>query len=275
LAAICSVQLGGVFSKSLFDLAAPATLAWLRMLFALPVLLIVARPRLRGRKAVEWRAVLAYGTAMGVMNFSIYQALARIPVGMAVTIEFLGPLTVAFLGIRKLRDVIWVLLAGTGVALLSWSGVVWDWVGIGFACLAATCWAGYILLAVPTGKYWDGVTGVAVGSIAGPLLFAVPGVLAAPAALLDWRVLLAMFLVAVFSSVLPYGLEMIALRRMDSAPFSILMSLEPAVAAGLALVMLGEVLGPLELAAMACVIVASIGATLTMGTPKGPAPEPG
>ncbi|MDR1767461.1 MAG: EamA family transporter [Propionibacteriaceae bacterium] len=272
--AIVFVQLGGVWGKWLFGLADPATVAWLRMLFALPVLMLVARPRLRGRRWVEWQAVLAYGTALGVMNFSIYQALARIPVGMAVTIEFLGPLTVAFLGVRRPRDGLWVVLAGTGVAVLSWSGLVLDWAGIGFAFLAAACWAAYILLAVPTGRHWDGVSGVAVGSLIGPALFAAPGVLADPAALLDWRVLGGAFMVAVCSSVLPYAFEMTALRRIDSAPFAILMSLEPAVAAGLALAILGEVLTPLELAAMACVITASVGATLTMGRPNPEATRP-
>ncbi len=265
LSSIISVQFGAAIAKSLFDVVDPATMAWLRMAIAFPLLLLIARPRLRGRTADEWRHVLIYGLTLGVMNFAIYQSVARIPVGLAVTIEFLGPLAVAFTGIRRARDVLWIALAGVGVALLGWSPMVWDWVGIGCALLAAACWAGYIVTSIPVGHTWQGVSGTAVGSAVGVLLFAVPGIASSGPAVWQPHVLGLAALVAIMSSVIPYGLEMVALRRIKPSVFGVLMSLEPAVAAAAALIVLGEMLNFAEFAAMACVIVASIGATKTMG----------
>ena len=268
LASIASVQVGATFAKAMFGTVEPATMAWLRMAIACPILLLVARPRLRGRTASEWHAVLGYGLALGTMNFAIYQSFARIPIGLAATIEFLGPLVVAFTGIRRVRDVAWIVLAAAGVVLLGWSPLVWDAAGIGWALLAAGCWAGYIVLSVPVGRTWSGISGVAVGSAVGAVVFAVPGLLAAGDSLAEPRVHGLAVLVALLSSVLPYGLEMVALRRINPAVFSILMSLEPAAAALAALLVLGETLALPELAAMACVIVASVGATRTMGRPS-------
>jgi len=265
LASIISVQFGATFAKSLFGVVSPAGMAWLRMAIAFPLLLLIVRPRWRGRTGAEWRNVAIYGLTLGTMNFSIYQSFARIPVGLAVTIEFLGPLAVAFTGIRRARDVVWIVLAAVGVALLGWSPVVWDWAGIGWALLAAAGWAGYIVTSVPVGKTWEGISGVATGSGVGAILFAVPGVLGGGEAMWEPRVLGIAAVVAVLSSIIPYGLEMVALRSIKPSVFGILMSVEPAAAAGAALIVLGELLTPVELVAMACVIVASVGATKTMG----------
>jgi inner membrane transporter RhtA len=264
LGAIVSVQFGAAFAKSLFPLADPTAIAWLRMAVAALVFWVVARPRLRGRTWAEWRVVLGYGVALATMNWSIYQSFARIPIGLAVTIEFLGPLVVALVGSRRPRDLVWAALAAIGVALLGAFPTSADWVGVGFALLAGAAWAAYIVLSGPTGAAWEGVTGVSVGTLVGVVVFAVPGVLTGGAAMWQPRVLGLAALVGVLSSVIPYGLEMVARRSIPSGVFGILMSVEPAAAALAALLVLGEQLSWIEWIAMACVIVASIGSTRTL-----------
>ncbi len=271
LGAILSVQVGAAFAKSLFALTAPTAVAWLRMAVAALIFWAFARPRLRGRTWVEWRVVLGYGVALATMNWAIYQSFARIPIGLAVTIEFLGPLGVAIVGSRRARDLIWVALAALGVTLLGVFPATVDWIGIGFALLAGAAWAGYIVLSGPTGRYWEGVTGVSVGSLVGALVFLIPGVLAGGASMWQWPVLGLAAIVGVMSSVIPYGLEMVARRSIPASVFGILMSLEPAVAALAALLILHEQLSGVEVVAMACVIVASVGSTRTLA--KAPAPN--
>lgn len=268
--AIISVQVGAAFAKSLFELAPPTAIAWLRMAVAAAVLMLVARPRLTGRTWAEWRVVIGYGIALATMNWAIYMSFSRIPIGLAVTIEFLGPLAVALLGSRRWLDLVWVALAGIGVALLGVFPVTVDWIGVGFALLAATGWAAYILLGRRTGVSWSGVTGVSVGAMLGALIFLVPGILSGGSELLQPKVLLLGAAVGVLSSVIPYGLEMVALRSISPGIFGILMSLEPAVAAVAALVILGEQLSWVEIVAMGCVIVASAGATRTLGRQATP-----
>jgi inner membrane transporter RhtA len=269
LGSIVSVQFGAAFAKSLFAVAAPTAIAWLRMAVAALIFWAVARPRLRGRTWAEWRVVLGYGIALATMNWSIYQSFARIPIGLAVTIEFLGPLVVALVGSRRPRDLIWALLAAVGVALLGVFPASADWVGIGFALLAGAAWAAYIVLSGPTGAAWEGVTGVSAGTLVGALVFLVPGVLTGGADMWQPRVLALAALVGVLSSVIPYGLEMVARRSIPSGVFGILMSIEPAAAALAALLVLGEQLSWVEWIAMACVIVASVGSTRTLS--KAPA----
>jgi inner membrane transporter RhtA len=268
---IISVQVGAAFAKSVFGLVDPTAIAWLRMTVAAVIFWAVARPRLSGRTWPEWRVVIGYGIALAVMNWSIYMSFARIPLGLAVTIEFLGPLTLALIGSHKLRDYLWVALAGTGVALLGVFPATVDWIGVAFALLAGAAWAGYIVLGRRTGRVWEGITGSSVGSLVGAATFAVPGIFLGGADLLQPRVLLFGALVGLLSSVIPYGLEMVALRSIPSGVFSILMSIEPAVAALAALLVLGEKLSVVEMVAMACVVVASIGATRTAA--KEPAPN--
>ncbi len=267
IGSIISVQVGAAVAKSLFQVTAPTAVAWLRMAIAAVILLVIARPRVRGRSGREWLTVLGYGVMLATMNWSIYLSFSRIPIGLAVTIEFLGPLVLALLGARRVRDLLWAVLAAVGVALLGVFPVTVDWIGVGFALLAGAAWAGYIVLGRHTGRSWEGVTGVSMGSLVGATVFLIPGLLAGGATLLDVRVLLLAGLVAVMSSVIPYGLEMVALRSIPAGTFGILMSLEPAAAALAALVVLGEQLSMVEMAAMACVIIASIGATRGLSTP--------
>jgi len=270
LGAIVSVQFGAAFAKSLFSLADPTAVAWLRMAVAAAIFWIVAPPRLSGRTWSQWRVVLGYGMTLATMNWAIYQSFARIPIGLAVTIEFVGPLVVALVGSRRARDLIWVGLAAVGVCLLGVFPTTVDWIGVAFALLAGGAWAGYIVLSGPTGAAWEGVTGVSVGSLVGALVFLVPGVLTGGTALWQPGVVLLAATVGVLSSVIPYGLEMVARRSIPAGVFGILMSVEPAVAAFAALLVLGEQLSWVEWLAMACVIVASAGSTRALATAPAP-----
>ncbi|MBI5028437.1 MAG: EamA family transporter, partial [Actinobacteria bacterium] len=222
LGAIVSVQVGAAFAKSLFALTDPTAVAWLRMAAAAAIFWVFARPRLLGRTWPEWRVVIGYGIALATMNWAIYQSFARIPIGLAVTIEFLGPLAVALVGSRRARDLVWVGLAAVGVTLLGVFPTTVDWVGIGFALLAGAAWAAYIVLSGPTGAAWEGVTGVSVGSLVGALVFLVPGLVAGGSSLWQPRVAVLAVVVGVLSSVIPYGLEMVARRRIRAGVFGIL-----------------------------------------------------
>ncbi len=268
LCGIASVQLGAAFAKDLFAISTPTATAWLRLCFASLIFLTFARPRLHGRRPREWVIVGGYGLALAGMNWAIYASFARIPIGVAVTVEFLGPLAVAVAGSRRPRDLIWVGLAALGVALLGLQPVEADWIGLGLALLAGALWAAYILLAGPTGRHFEGVSGVTVASLIGAVLLAGPA-LAFGAPVFSPHVLGVALAVGLLSSVIPYGFEMVALRRMRPGLFGILMSLEPAAAALFALVVLGEGLSLIECVAMGCVIVASVGATRSAGA-SGP-----
>jgi len=260
LAGIVSVQLGSVIGKGAFDSVAPTALTWLRLAASVLILLIWARPRLKGHDRTDWAFAIAFGTSLALMNWSIYQSFSRIPIGVAVTIEFLGPLAVALAGSRRPRDVLWVLLAGLGVALLGGARTGLDLAGVGFALLAGASWAAYILLSAQTGRRWPGIDGLTIASLVA-LAWLTPGAIVTGGdALLDPRVLAVGAAVGLLSSAIPYGLEIHALRSLSPALFGILMSLEPAAAALAAAVVLGELLTPVQLLAMAFVMVASTGA---------------
>jgi inner membrane transporter RhtA len=206
------------------------------------------------------------------MNFSIYQSMARIPLGIAVTIEFLGPLAVAIAASRRLLDVVWAVLAFGGVVLLARGGGDVSWSGIAFALLAGACWAAYIVLSAATGRRFSGSTGLALASVVGTVAIAPVGVAAGGTALLSPELLLIGAGVGLLSSVIPYSLELEALRKVPPRVFGILMSLEPAVAALVGLVILGEILNVQEWAAIGCVILACVGATRAQQDPPH-APE--
>jgi len=271
LAAILSVQVGAAFSKSLFDEVSPTVMVWLRLATSTVVLLLVARPRVAGRSRGDWAVVLAFGAALATMNWSIYQAIARLPLGVAVSIELLGPLTLALVLSRRVRDLLWVLLAAVGVALLGFDDGGLTVAGVGFALMAAASWAAYILLSAGTGRRWTGLSGLALASVVGAVSLAPFALVSGGGRLLEPVVLAIGLLVGLLSSVVPYSLELSALRTMPPKVFGILMSLEPAAAALAGLVLLGEVLGPLEWVAIGCVVVASVGVTRS-ATPQSAAP---
>ncbi len=268
LVGIASVQVGAALAKLLFDEVSPTTVVWLRLLTSALILLAVAHSSFGGRSARDWGVVLAFGTALALMNWSIYESFARIPLGVAVTIEFLGPLTVALLGSRRRVDLLWVALAGAGVALFGVEPGDLDLVGVLFALVAGAAWAAYIHLSAETGSRWPGVSGLAPASLVGAVALAPFAVHAGGSLLLDPRILGIGLAVGLLSSVLPYSLELVALRSISPHAFGILMSLEPAAAALAGIVLLGELLGLAQWCAVACVVVASVGVT-RRATPVG------
>lgn len=270
---IASVQLGASVAKSLFDEVSPTTIVWLRLATSAVVMVLVARPVLRGKSRRDWLVVLGYGASLGCMNWAIYQSFQRIPLGLAVTIEFIGPLTLAVLGSRRPRDLAWVALAGLGVLLLGFERADLDPAGVAFAVLAGGAWAAYILMSAETGARWRGLDGLAVASVVATLLLSPLALGRYGDQLADLRVLALGALVGLLSSVVPYTCELIALRSISPSVFSILMSLEPAAAALAAIVVLGELLAPVQWVAMACVVVASVGATRSGRTLGEPVPD--
>ena len=266
LIGILSVQFGAAVSKGLFSEIPPVGMVLLRLVTSSLILLALARPRLGGRTAADWRPVLALGVALGAMNWAFYASFARIPLGVAVTIEFVGPLVLAAVGRRRPRDLAWVGLAALGVVLFGAGPTKVDALGFGLALLAGGCWALYIVSTAATGRRWAGVEGLAVASTVATLAIAPFAVATAGARLLEPRLLVLGALVGLLSSVIPYSLEMTALRTLPPRVFGILMSLEPATAALVAAVLLREWLTPLQLLAIACVTAASVGAAHTTST---------
>lgn len=275
LVAIVSVQTGSSFAKLLFEETTPYGVTLLRAVFATVVLLAVAPPRLRGRSRGDWAHVVAYGLSLAGMNLLFYLSIDRIPIGLAVTLEFLGPLALAVRGAKRAVEFGWVLLAAVGVALLGAFPAEADLLGMALALGAGGFWAAYILLAGAVGARWSGATGVTVASGVAALALVGPGLALSGPELLSWHVLGLGLLVALLATVIPYGLEMFARRSIRSHTFSILMSLEPGAAALLAFLIVGEVLGWQEWVAMGCVVAASIGATWSSSTRSGIAGTPG
>jgi inner membrane transporter RhtA len=277
---IVSVQLGAALAGRMFGVVAPAAITGLRLWWAALILIAIGGRGLAGavRGVVADRAwrdaavVLAFGVTLGVMNYSIYQSFARIPLGAAVTIEFLGPLAVAVASSRRLIDGAWVILAGAGVALLSDGGLGGGGraaAGVAFALAAAASWAAYILLSRATGRRFSGSAGLSIAMVVAAVVVTPPAVAAAGRALFAPGVLGIGLAVGLLSSVIPYRLELEALRRVPARVFGIWMSLEPAVAALAGLVILGQALAPAQWLAVGCVMIASAGAARG---DRGPAP---
>jgi inner membrane transporter RhtA len=262
--AVFSVVGGAAMAKGLFPALGAAGTAGIRIGLSAVILLAVFRPPLTRFGAVQWRAVVPYGVVLGLMNFVFYLAIARIPLGLAVTLEFTGPLGVAVFGSRRPLDLAWVALAGAGIALIApWSGHGIDPIGLLFALFAGACWAAYIILGGRLSKVLTEGAAVATGMMVAALT-TVPFALAIGAFVNVTPALLATgAVVALLSSALPYFLEMVALRALPARTFGILMSLEPAVAALVGLVLLGEHLTAAQWMSVALVISASAGATIS------------
>ncbi|HEY2879250.1 EamA family transporter [Nocardioides sp.] len=258
---IASVQLGAGIAKTVFDDAAPLTLVWLRLATSALVLGALVRPTLRGRTQDDWRVAIAFGVVLGTMNWAIYESFARIPLGIAVTIEFLGPLGLAVVGSRRPRDLVWVALAAIGVGLLGIGRGDLNVAGVAFALLAAAAWTAYILLSASTGRRWPGLDGLTVASVVATVMMAPFLVAFSGRGLDDPHVVALGALVGLLSSVIPYSCEITALRTIRPSVFGILMSIEPAAAALAGMLVVGEFLTPVQWLAIGCVIAASIGAT--------------
>ncbi|MBB5617862.1 EamA family transporter [Microcella frigidaquae] len=275
--AILSVQFGNALAGTLFAQAGPLGAAALRLVLAAVILLAVIRPRVAGWDRRTWFGVGMLGLGLGGMNVLIYLAIASIPIGVAVTIELLGPLAVAVAGTRRARDLLWVALAGAGVLLLglerSDGGLAL--VGVLAAAGAAAFWALYIVASARLGPRARGVDALAVAMVVAALIVAPLG--AAPAttavAAVPW-LLLAFIGIAIMTSVVPYVLEFIALKSMPTRVFGVLSSLGPAVAALAGLLVLGQLLSPVQLIAIAAVIAASVGAVLSGRRPPAVARPP-
>ena len=257
VAAAASPQIGAAFAVTLFDELGPAGAAFLRLSLAAIVLWAIWRPRLSG----DLRLAGAFGVSLGLMNWSFYESIARLPLGVAVTIEFAGPLLVAVLGSRRPLDLVWVGLAAAGIVLLvDPGGGSLDPVGVAFALGAAVFWMAYIYLSKRTGAAFPGGSGLAIAMAVGALVVLPAGVIQGQGALIQPDLLGSALVVALLSSVLPYSFDLEALRRLPAAVFGVLMSLDPAVAALIGFVVLGQVLGGREVAAIGMVVVASAGA---------------
>ena len=267
LGAIASVQLGATVARHLFAFLGPTGTVFLRVAFGSCILLAIARPRWPRFDTRQWRAIVLFGLIVAAMNLCFYQAIARIPLGVAVTIEFIGPLSVAIAGSRKALDFVWAAMAAAGVALLSFSGGAVTTVGLLFALGAAVGWASYIFVSQRVGRLVPGPDGLAFALAVGGLALLPLGIAGAGARLLNLGNLALGLIVAVLSSAVPFSLEFAALRRLSREVFGILMSLEPAIGAAAGFLFLGQRLSLRDLIAIGLVVVASAGATGTTPPP--------
>ncbi|WTI14692.1 EamA family transporter [Streptomyces sp. NBC_00820] len=273
LAGGISVQFGGALAVTLMPRAGALGVVTLRLVAAAVVLLVVCRPRLRGYSRTDWGTVLAFGVTMGAMNGLFYEAVARIALGPAVTLEVLGPLTLSVLASRRAINALWAGLALGGVFLLGGGGFSdLDPIGAAFALGAGSMWAAYIVFSARTGRRFPQADGLAIAMAVAALLFLPLGIAESGTRLLNPTTAALGSAVALLSSVLPYTLELLALRRLPASTFAVLMSLEPAIAATAGFLILGQALSPTEAAAITLVIAASIGAVRTqVGRGKAPA----
>ena len=259
--AMTLIQIGAALSTGLFAIVGPSGTAWLRLCAGALIFLALRRPRLRGRSRGELLGALGLGAISGLMTMAFLEALARIPLGTTVAIEFLGPLTVAVIGARSLGRLAWPVLALAGVLALTepWTGAV-DPVGIAFAVAAGLGWGAYILLTARVGDHFEGLEGL---SVTIPVAAVVTTLIAGPGAArhVTPAAVAAAFGLALLMPVIPYSLELLALRRLTTSAFGTLMALEPAIAMLMGVIVLGQVPKPLEVGGVALVVVAGMGAT--------------
>jgi inner membrane transporter RhtA len=266
LVGLACQEVGASLAVLLFPEMGPLGMVMLRLVFAAVVLLLISRPSLRGHSRAAWTAVVQFGVVLAMMNGLFYLALERLPLGVTVTIEVLGPLVLSIVAARRASAWVWALLAFAGVVALGGGG--WDrldLLGVLFALGAAVAWAFYILASARVGREFARFDGLALAMAVGAVLSLPFGITDAGAALLRPDLLALGFAVAMLSSTIPYAFELVALRRLAASVFAILMSLGPATASIAGFLLLGQHLNALELAGIALVIAASIGAVL-MGT---------
>ncbi len=270
---VASVQFGAAIAAHLFSRVGPLGTVSLRLVGAAIVLIAVTRPWRREWTRREFATSLLFGAVFTVMNASLYLAIDRLPLAIVITLEFLGPLGVSLATATGWRTRVWAGPAAVGVALLG--GTVaggGDLAGVAFALLAACCWAGYILLSGRVGRTGSGVAGLAVGSVLGAVVMAPVGALAAGADLLRPSTLAIGLSVGVLSSAIPYSLDLLALRRLPTAVFGVLTSLNPGMAALAGYLLLGQTPSADQAVGVALVMVASVGVTVTSRRRRGPVP---
>ncbi len=269
LGGVVSVQFGAALAATLVPEIGAGSSVLLRSAIAALILVAVTRPRLRGHDRRAWATVGAFGLALGLMNLSFYASLAHLPLSIAVTVEFLGPLVLATVLSRRVLDLVAVLAAAVGVLLISEALTVplrdLSWLGLGLAAAAGVCWAAYILLSSRTGLAFARLDGLAIALV-------VSVVVVLPAGLRGSDLWTTEHVVkgaglAVLSSLLPYSLELLALRRLSASVFGILLSTEPAVAALAGLLVLSQRLDPWQLVGLALVVLAS---AIVLGLGKDP-----
>lgn len=264
LAGALSVQFGAAVAALLFPRAGALGVVALRVTIAAVVLSAVCRPRLRGHSRADWAVAGAFGLALGGMNILFYQAIDRIPLGPAVTLEALGPLLLSVVAARRAVSLLWAGLALTGVLLLGQGGFArLDAAGVGFALGAGALWAAYIVLSSRAGARFPGLDGLAVAMVAAALVTLPSGIGSAGTTLLEPGVLGLGLVVALLSSGLPYALELLALRRLPAATFAVLTSLSPAIAALAGFLVLDQELTAPQCVAIALVVTAGAGAVRT------------
>ncbi|GAA1466748.1 EamA family transporter [Microbacterium thalassium] len=267
-------EIGASLAVLLFPRVGPLGMVMLRLVFSALLLLVIARPSVRGHSGAAWRSVAAFGLVLATMNGLFYLALERLPLGVTVTIEVLGPLVLSIIASRRRSAWLWAVLALAGVVALGGGWDRLDPLGVLFALGAAASWSGYILAAARVGREFAGLDGLALAMSIGALISVPFGVADAGAALLDIPLVAIGALVALLSSTIPYTLELLALRRLAPAAFAILMSLAPATAALAGFVLLGQHLSWLEVLGIALVIAASIGAVRSSARAARGAAEP-
>ncbi|WP_443043970.1 EamA family transporter [Streptomyces sp. NBC_00322] len=271
VAGALSVQFGAAIAVLLMPRAGALGVVTLRLVLAALVLLVVCRPKLRGHSRADWRTVVAFGAVMAAMNVLFYQAADRIPLGAAVTFEVLGPLVLSVIVSRRLVNLVWAGLALGGVLLLSGGGFDrLDPVGAAFALSAGAMWAAYIVFSARTGRRFPQADGLALAMAVGAVLSLPLGLAEAGSKLVVPSTLGLGLAVALMSSVLPYTLELLALRRLPAPTFAVLMSLEPAIAATAGFLVLHQALSAVDALAIALVIAASMGAVRTQVAGKAP-----
>ena len=274
LVAIATAQLGSAVARTAFDVTGAAGMTLLRLAIAGLLLTAVVRPRVLQWTRTQWTSAAALGFTMGAMNLTFYFAIQDVPLGVAVTVEFIGPLLLALVQTRRMLEAMWALLAASGVVLLGLDGGGdVPITGLALAFLAGLFWAGYILGSAQVGRVLPGIDGLAVAFLVAALLALPFGAAGAARAVTDGRALLVGVAVALLSSIIPFGLEMKALRTIPTRVFGVLMSLEPAAAAIAGLIVLDQVLGTRELVALVAVSAASVGVTYAQRSDQ-PAPQP-
>jgi inner membrane transporter RhtA len=261
ISAIASVQFGSAIAATLFSKIGPGGAVWLRLLFGTAILLLMWRPRMHGYTRHQLALACVFGLVLGFMNLSFYNALHRIPLGIAVTLEFVGPLTVAVAGSRRPIDLLWVAIAAGGIiALTQGDASNLNALGVAFALLAGALWGTYIIVNARVGQAFEGGTGLALAMCVSSVVILPFGIAQGGSQLLEPRSLALGAAVGLLSSAIPYSFELEALRRIRPSVFGVLMSIEPAMAALAGFIVLGQNLSTRQLLGMALVVVASVGA---------------